>query len=306
MSQPANLSRVLAAVLSNEERWAANPGDIWGQDTGFASINRVTGGLHPGLTFLGARTSHGKTALGMQIVYHVAWGLVATEQPGLVLVFSPEMNADELLERYASQTSQVALEDIKRGHAKPEERDLWRRWAATFPDLEPALKLIAGGNIAYETIANTVEQAATQAPIKLIFVDYLQRVSQARVGSGSSDYQALSTLANDFKSLANRWHVPVLVASQLNRTIEHDNRGQTIERDPELSDFSGSGAIENAADMAWLLWRPPAAEDSYAGPGAPQPATLFVKKNRHGGLGECKLDYYPRLVMFQDKRTAPP
>src|SRR5690606_1577702 len=127
------LSQTLERVLAREEQWHQNPGSVWGLDTGFEAINQLTGGIHPGLTFLGARTSHGKTALAMQIALFVAQRLMDEwdgegDPPGRVLIFSPEMTAEDLMERYAAQMSGVPVRRIKTGVASEEERQAWREW----------------------------------------------------------------------------------------------------------------------------------------------------------------------------------
>ena len=134
--------------------------------------------------------------------------------------------------------------------------------------------------------------------VRLVVIDYLQRVSAGMAGGG--EYQALTLMANTLKTLSNQHRIPFLVASQLNRSIEKDNQGSGGDRPPSLADFHGSGAIEAAADQAWLLWNPPQPSRSHSQGEESRSAKLIVAKNRHGPVGEVELRYFPRLVLFAD------
>ena len=312
---PVHLDDTYVDLVEREQRWHTRPGEVWGVDTGFQTINRKTGGLHPGFIALGARTSHGKTALSMQIALNVAQQIYDewTEgdvPPAKVLIFSPEMNPDELMERYASQMSGVPVMKIKRGRASDEERSAWLAEAEALTLLAPCIDLYAGADQSFGDIISIIDQTMTAhreggPGIKLVVVDYLQRLRYGAVGE--TEYGALTRMANALKTAANTYRIPILVASQLNRAIERDHQtGKMQERPPELSDFHGSGAIEQACDMALLLWRPPEpvgeteAEQDGDDPNPVQRAFLYVKKNRHGPVGEARLLFRPAVVRFED------
>jgi replicative DNA helicase len=98
----------VARMLGEEARWAEAKSVVTGLDTGFPSINLITGGLHRGeMTVLGARTSHGKTSLGISIGFNAALEGIRSGNAQPVLFFSPEMTAAQLLHRYACQIAEV-------------------------------------------------------------------------------------------------------------------------------------------------------------------------------------------------------
>ena len=316
MSQPtvaADLRRTAEGLLRREEGWAAHPGSIWGVPTGLSSLDELIGGLpDSGVIMVGGYTSHGKTALTLGIATSIAlhyrqqWDGAGETSQDAVLVISPEMNPDEIVERFATQTSRVAIEDIKRGRADDAERQRWREAAEAIDILAPVLKVYAGDAISFDEIKEIVNDAVRvdQRRIRLVVIDYLQRISLTNVGDArASEYQALTTMANTFKTLSNQYRIPFIVCSQLRRDVDKDNRGAN-ERPPTLSDFHGSGAIEAAADQAWLLWNPPEPSKGHTPGETSREATLIVAKNRHGAVGEVKLRYYPRLVLFADSEKS--
>lgn len=311
MTAAVDLALTLRQLTAHEQRWRANRGRPWGLPTGFRDLDNLTGGLHPGLTLLGARTSHGKTALACQIAINVAlllytrWHAEAGgdgHPPGRVLIVSPEMNAAELMERHATAAAQVPVEQVKRGEAEPAAVAEWLQRAGELAELAPVLTLYAGRQMRQaeivEIIASLADAALAEAgpPLALVVIDYLQRIPAGGLG-GASEYQQLTALSHELKELANTYQLPILAASQLNRSIEKDHQGGARERPPELSDFHG-GPLEMAADTALLLWRPP--EETKSRDSGAQKAQLYVKKNRHGPVGRVTLQFYPHYVKFAD------
>lgn len=310
----ADLLGAAAALGERERAWHAAKSYIWGIDTGLTALNRITGGIQPGVTVVGARTSHGKSAFTIQLATTVSHRLLAQwlerdcegVPPGLVIVVTPEMRPEQVVSRYASAESRVPVKKIKRGRASAEERQAWLQAANDFALLSPVLELHAGMATTFEAIEDRLNEAHAEAkagvgpPITLVVVDYIQRLRTSRVtGAGSGqDYQALSAMANGFKDLATRLDISIILAAQLNRSIEKDNQGGTQERPPEMSDIQGSGVIEQAADGVWLLWNPPE-EAVKDGTGARR-STIFVRKDRDGEVGDCRLLFHPRIVRFED------
>jgi len=310
MTAPVDFQKTLAEVRTREARWHANPGAVWGEPTGLATLDRLTGGLHPGsLVVVGGRTSHGKSALVMQIAVYVAstilseWAEGSAEPPGQVIVISPEMTAADLMERFATQTSKVPIEKVRTGDATEEERATWLEAAEEMALFSQVMQLYAGDDITFHDIIDVVQESTLAGPpVRLVVIDYLQRIQWGQVGGGN-EYQQLTSMANQLKSLANTHRIPIIVASQLNRAIEKDlQSGKTVERPPELSDLHGSGAIEAACDVGILVWRPPEAQKVHKGVDTAQKAMIYVKKNRHGAVNEEEMLFFPSRISFEDRR----
>jgi replicative DNA helicase len=256
------------------------------------------------LIVLGARTSHGKSVFCFQIGMHVARSVSAEwlasgadTPPGQVVLFSPELTVTSIMERYASQRSGVPVLSVKRGQASDEERQRWLAAAEEFALLSPCYKLWAGEGMSAVEIVDHIEAAHIEGPpVRLAVVDYLQYLDLASLSSNY--FEALGRSAKRFRDVANRLNIPILVAAQLNRDVEKARQGGD-ERPPELSDFEGSGKIEQTCNVGILLWRPPEPQRS-TGAVKPQEATVFIRKNTDGPTGECKMLYYPDLALFAD------
>jgi len=123
-----------------------------------------------------------------------------------------------------------------------------------------------------------------------LVVDYLQLMLAERQRD-SVEAEVASTV-KELKRLAGDLDVPVIVLSQLNRAPE----GRRDKR-PHISDLRGSGVIEQACDLALLLFR----EEMYS----PKPdnagiAEVIVGKNRNGPVGVVRLQFEKPLARFNN------
>lgn len=292
-----SIDRVALKLLEKEQEWFTKKEPTWGLSTGFRRIDHATGGLHKGeVTVLGARTSHGKTSLASSIAFHVAEQEYLKNRgnpSGKVLYFSPEMTAEQLVMRRACQLARVSSLDVHRGNLTEEQRQAWQMAVAAIGNLSPVMELYAGESMDISTIRGIVE--SNEGQILLIVIDYLQRLT---VGVDSHlDYGRVSLISTSIKDLANRFEVPILVLSQLNRALERDRvSGNMRERRPTLSDLRDSGRIEEDADVVWLLWRDPD-QNQYV---AWQDANLEIAKSRNGKTGDIPLRFYPEYTLFED------
>jgi len=142
----------------------------------------------------------------------------------------------------------------------------------------------------------------------LVLIDYLQlmRSSNRRVENRN---QEIGEIARALKQIAREFRVPVMVLSQLSRSVERRENKRPI-----LSDLRDSGSIEAEADVVMFIHR----EDYYkqAGDGdsrpAPPPpqqiAEVIVAKNRNGPIGHAELMFqteYSRFITI-DRQYAHP
>jgi replicative DNA helicase len=288
-----------------QDKWMRNKSDVWGTSTGFPSIDKYTGGFHNGEVFvIGARTSHGKTALGSQMLFSIVEEIAlesidAKETTGKVVVFSPEMSGAMLMLRQASVMSLVPSTKIRRGQASEQELQSWRSATDILREFDPYVVMRTAGDLSAQDIVTQVStQHAKGIPIRLVVVDYLQYLTNA--GGRDNTYEQVSGVTKELKDLANRLDVPVLVLSQMNRKAAQKAEDDS-EDVPELHELEGSGKIEARADTVALLWRPikiSINEDD------PQRALVRIGKNRNGPVGIVPLWYYPAYTRFVDPEAA--
>ena len=104
-------------------------------------------------------------------------------------------------------------------------------------------------------------------------------------------------ISQQLKAMAKELKVPVIVLSQLSRANEQ--RGDKYEK-PKLSDLRDSGAIEQDADVVFLLRRPSRNSND---PESNDPTLAYVDiaKNRNGETGEVKMSFIREHTRFLDR-----
>ena len=283
---------------------------IWGLDTGIAGINRALGGLQTGLTILGARPSHGKTALAFQIAVYVAESIYRRTPVGQspdekVVIFSPEMSEDDLLERFVAMKTGISINALRRGEASDEEYAAAMRAAEYFADISSCYILDTDGGESFEDMVSILDDMYQESRvggprIALAIFDHLQRLRLSTFVPNET--REVTIISDRLKDVSNKYRIPILVTSQLSRSIERDKRySETAEREPDMSDLRFGG--EMAADVIMLLWNPRSDDEgdsSTLDAVFHRDASLNVVKGRNVGVSRIRLEYYPALTKFVD------
>ena len=135
-----------------------------------------------------------------------------------------------------------------------------------------------------------------QHGIELIVIDYLQ-LCCCREGARQSRQIEVSMISQQIKAMAKELKIPVIVLSQLSRANEQ--RGDKEEK-PKLSDLRDSGAIEQDADVVFLLRRPSRTATSRDANDLTL-AIVDIAKNRNGETGEVKMSFIREYTRFEDR-----
>lgn len=288
----------IESLLQDEQEWHDNPKDVWGLPTGFECFDVGLGGLHGGeLTILGARPAHGKTTLANQMAYNIAQDLRKEtrrtgEHQGNVLLFSPEMTMKSLIMREACAITAVSSRDLKTGRATQGEREIWWRAVKKLENLYDHIYISAGRVTRMEDIERIVAQFDTDA--RFVVVDYITQLTLE--GQGNS-YKEVGNNGLRLKRIAMDYNIPVMVLSQLSRSVEKDASGDEVERLPKVSDISESGRLEQTADVIQLLSRKKQTvnQGDYG-----VPANIQIAKNRDGPTGFITMTFNTRYNRFED------
>ncbi len=242
--------------------------------TGLRNLDAMLeGGFEPGTTTLiGGRPGTGKTALMLQVGYHVA-----TTGAGVLFV-TLEMGGTRLVRRMLSQTSQVPFANLKSGDLIEGQRTLLAGAAAS---LRAAPFWIENRVATVEHLAAVLDEYQP-GQLGLVMIDYLQKMyAPTRTGDTRARVEHVS---NALTQLAVQRNLPLVIASSLSRP---DNARPGWR--PTLSSLRESGQLEHDGDNVLLLFRDDAA------PGALE---VNLAKQRDGATSNTVLAFQPEILKF--------
>jgi len=268
----------MRAALEDLET-ARNAEGLTGIDTGLASLNQITGGFqNSDLIVIAGRPAMGKTAvmLNQVISSNVSCG-----------VFSTEMAHNQAAGRMLAIDSGVNAEGMRLGTLKDHEYPLLTASCARFS----SRKIYT-----YDKSAPTIEQIAREArkmkfkyDIKILFVDYIQRLSGDK---RLPKHIQIDHICQGLKSLAKELNIPVVALAQVNRKVEERNNKR-----PMMSDLKDAGAIEQEADIIVTLYRDEVYDENSDDKGSIE---LGIVKNRHGACRTIKCTWIAKSMQVRD------
>ncbi|GLC89358.1 replicative DNA helicase [Lysinibacillus piscis] len=237
--------------------------------TGFTQYDKWAHGLWRGWLFVSAgRPSVGKTAMLLQRVMGIA-------KHGPALIFSQEMDENQLFDRMISNITGIAYGRIKNKDLNPEELGVIEH---AYKELEklPIFVQDSSGVTIEEVRATARRFKKRYGQIAMIAVDYLQimKISQRK---NETRAQAIGNVTTTAKQIAREMNCCFMMLSQMTR--ESDNV-----KKPQLSHLKESSSIEQDADVVEFLWHDPADK-------MPQGKVVqqFFAKGRDVGMNEFKL-----------------
>lgn len=236
--------------------------------TFYPSIDALIGGIQGGnLVLLAGATGAGKTCAMLNLVIKMA------KHNKKVLLFSLEMNADELLSRIIAIEAGINSENMRNRNLTPGEMDKYVSYSKSkvFEELQKNISIHTNFDITVEDISTTVHNSKAA----IVIVDYLGLI---KGNSNQNSYERVSSISRSLKILANSSNKPIIALHQLNRSPK-----DRADKHPTLSDLRDSGKLEQDADTICFVYRP-AYYDSKASKTAFE---FIVAKSRHtGGAGK--------------------
>lgn len=209
---------------------------------GIDPLDDAMGGVGRGeMLILGARPSMGKSVTCRQIL------LDAARQGTPTLLISLEESRDKIGRNLLSRLSQIDNNRIRRGTIAPNE---WVPLSEGVASLASIPVYIADKAFTVNQIRSVASIMVAKHGVKLIVVDYLQRVR----GAGKDLYSQVTNASQELSRMFKELGVAGVVAAQLNRdTTKRQNKR------PGMMDLRESGQIEQDADQIIMLHR----EDYY-------------------------------------------
>jgi replicative DNA helicase len=262
-----------------QERFSRK-GALSGVTTGFHWLDKMTDGLQcREMALIAARPSIGKTAIAIAIAEAAA---VRAKVPTLFI--SLEMSKEAIFRRSVASIGSVSMQNLKSGNLT--EGDMRSMSTATGKISAAPLWFLDGSSSqSIASITANVRRAVRKHGVKLVIVDYIQKVKAA--DKAEKRTYEVAEVSGKLKDIAVQTGVAMLCLAQLNRENEKE-KGRT----PRLSDLADSGQLERDADCVMLLDR-----DRREAKGE---ASIIIAKQRDGECGIVKLHYNGEFCRFSD------
>jgi replicative DNA helicase len=281
------LGDIMEGTLDEIEAIGSRGGQMVGVPTGFADLDALTNGLHPGqMIVIAARPAIGKSTLGLDIARAASIRHQLTS-----VMFSLEMSRNEITMRLLSAEARVPLHHMRSGQMTDDD---WGRIARRTGEVSSAPLFIDDSpNMTMMEIRAKCRRLKQRHDLRLVIIDYLQLMTSGK--RVESRQQEVAEFSRALKLLAKELDVPVIAISQLNRSAE-----QRTDKKPMLADLRESGSIEQDSDMVILLHR----EDAYEkeSPRAGE-ADFIVAKHRNGPTATITVAFQGHYSRFVDMAT---
>lgn len=283
----SKLGSLMADAYNELQSRYADQRSITGIATGYTDLDEMTAGMQRGdLIIVAGRPSMGKTAFSMNVAQNAA---IRADQPYVVAVFSLEMSSQQIAMRMLASEARVDMKNLRTGSFSVED---WRKLASASGALAEAEIFID------DTAAISVVEVRSKCRrlkreckrLDLVLIDYLQLMSS----SSNSDRrdQEISEMTRSLKGLAKELDVPVIVLSQLNRSLE-----SRADKRPMMSDLRESGAIEQDADIIMFIYRDEVYNKKPENEGL---AEIIIAKQRNGPTGNINLTFLREYTRFEN------
>jgi replicative DNA helicase len=278
-----SIGEVLEGYFDRLDTLHQHKGTVVGVPTGFADLDKLTGGLQKSdLVIIAARPAVGKSALGLGFAYNSAVRYGQT-----VGLFVLEMSAEQIVQRILAMETGIDSHRLRLGYIDDSE---WSSVTRAFGRLsEAAIFVDDTASINIMELRSKARRLHAERGLDLLIIDYLQLVTGRRT---ENRVQEISEISRALKGLARELDVPVVALAQLSRAVE--SRQSHV---PMLSDLRESGSIEQDADIVAFIYR----EDVYD-PDTDRKgiADLIIAKHRNGPVGTVHLRFFDRTARFAD------
>ena len=205
---------------------------LTGVPTGFADLDALTNGLHPGqMVVIAARPAMGKSTLALDFARSAA---IRHGMP--TVLFSLEMGRNEITMRLLSAESRVPLQTMRTGQMNDDD---WARLARRMSEVADAPLFIDDSpNMSMMEIRAKCRRLKQRHDLKFVIIDYLQLMSSPTPGGepaagGLRDVPFAQAAGQGAPGPRRR-------LSQLNRGPE-----QRTDKKPLLSDLRESRAASS-------------------------------------------------------------
>ena len=258
-----------------------------GVSTGFAALDKTTGGLQNGQLYtIAVRPGMGKTAFLLSLTNNMA-----VKDDYAVAIFSSERSNIKMTNRLIESETGMSLDKLQSGTFKDSERDHMLSLlsniakAKIYLDDTPALSV--------ELLAKKAKYLKEHQQLDLVIVDYLELLTAGDV-IADDQLSQFADMVKSIKSLAAELDLPVLLFSQASVPVSGKTPRPAISDLPEYT--------HQDSDVIMMLHR----NDAFPLPGNSEKKNaveLVVKNNQTGGAQEevvLPLTFIESIAKFAD------
>lgn len=259
-------------ALADWWEWQTNPGEMDVIPSPWDFINHtIAGGFHRKRSYLFAgRPGEGKSLSLTNIADH------AMRNGFKVAIYSLEMERNEIVSRVVAAGARAEYGQITR-------RDIDQfntERVASYMDESAGSDLFISDRVGLtiEKMMAECRKLNAEHDIDLFLFDYMQLIKTMRE---KKQHEVLEDIGQGIRQVAKECNAASISAVQLNRNTANEDRP------PQISDLRGSGAIEQDADVIFLIHH-----QKYEG----QPTgevEFILGKNRTGSMSRHSLDWKP-------------
>lgn len=258
--------------------------------TDFQFIDLDEGGLRLGaLSVLAARSGQGKSALAEQMLVNVA------KNGDAAAYVSMEMPPKDIMARAVASESDITMRELF-----VERKPSMQQLQSECERLEslPLYFPCQGKSMTLETIADGIRKVVRKYGVKMVVVDYLQRIIDNSKKAETNE-QFIGRCVTRLKDLAQLLNIHIMLLCQVNRSTSGE---------PDESMLRGSGQILEGCDDLYMLYLPKDGE-KYSGEFAnvSPDGTALVRnaKGRHTGKKGRVVGFDGTHVRFYDLSRVP-
>lgn len=269
-----------------DERARRGPG-MTGLPTGLPELDDLLDGLCPGrLYVIAARPGMGKSIMGLQLAR------CAVQAGSSAAVWTLEMPYDEYVTRLFAAEKDIPYRKIQLAHLSPQE---WGDLGDVAQQMNDARMWIDDSEaLPINELLARAKTLHRLHDVGLLVIDYLGLI----VGKKNlTREREVAEIVKSLKGLAKKLGIPIVLLSQLNRTLE-----SRADKRPVLSDARESGEIEQTADVVIMLYRdeiynPNSADKGYI--------EILIRKQRAGALGMIPGKFLGALSRIEPVKNLP-
>lgn len=271
-----------------------------GAITGFADLDEQIGSFKKGeIAVLAARPSMGKTALALSIACNNA-----IMKQYSIMIASIEMSVESIDKRLLARFSGVNLKDLMNPQRMKDDEKKIMGMIRGLDILSQCKIHVFHENLhTVSSIAKVARSLKFKSGLDFIVIDHLQLMDDSDLSEkfrNTNVTRMTRYIMQGLRRIGTELQVPILILSQLSRSVESRNGGEKI---PQLSDLRDSGTIEEDADVVMMMYRPAYYAKSEAERKADNRTIISIAKNRNSPQSFVTLAFIPEIASFKGFST---